>query len=201
MGLLVGGLLNQPIHFDVAHNDGNENNYEDVMNLPNAPASLLLSLGSPPRLTIQTESIWFLDNEGTEEKYCTIRGGNEDEKFKIVHEESFTDKVRELDNTISVLNRKTVTLEVQHGFVFRGDFFHSGAPIVDDASENSKIWSEVQKLLVPIMHDKVRQNAFEYRKIFNKICHVPNLHKITRLHVFIFPKDVDFAMPRDTVGY
>jgi len=200
IGLFVGGSVNQPIHFDVAENDDNNNTYRDVMNLPNAPASLLLSLGSPARLTIQTGSTLFVENEGTAEKYCTIRGGIEDEKFKVVHETSFIDKVQKA-NSVTVLPRKVVTLEVQHGFVFRGDFFHSGAPIVDDAGENSKIWSEVQKLLVPIMHDRVMHNELSYRKIFNKICHVPNLHKITRLHVFIFPKDVDFEMPRDEVGY
>jgi len=198
--LFVGGSVNQPIHFDVAQNDDNNKTYRDVMNLPNAPASLLLSLGSPARLTIQTESILFVDNEGTDEKYCTIRGGIEDEKFKIVHETSFIDKVRKLKK-VTVLPRKVVTLEVQHGFVFRGDFFHSGAPIVDDAGENSKIWSEVQKLLVPIFYDRDRHYELEFQEIFNKICHVPNLHKITRLHVFIFPKDVEFEMPRDEVGY
>lgn len=207
VGLIVGGLVTQPIHFDVPEETSNRHNYKDVLELPNAPASLLLGLGSAPRIAIRRRSTFqYVHNASDKKAYCSVIGGNPGELFKVVGHDTVVDRTivveKQSEKVITTGKRQEIViLESDFGFLIRGDFPHGGAPIMDVPGEQMRIWSLVQRIFVPHYRNAFKKNEAEYEKVYDKLCDIESLDKITRLHVMIFPKDVDFDIPDDRVGY
>ena len=93
-------------------------------------------------------------------------------------------------------------LQSETGFVFRGDFKHAGVPIIYGGSVMElNAWKKVQAVLMPVLLDERQRYDIGYRLVFNKLCEVASLDAITRLHVMTKPKDVNFEIPEDTIGY
>lgn len=199
IGLIIGGTEAQPIHFDVPETPTNQDDYKRVMRLPNAPASILLGFGGcPVRICVpeyETNRIYTDENK----RYCELYKGIPDEQFEIVDQESIVQIRKTAGEEFVEEKVDVVTLESDHGFIFRGDFNHAGARIATD-EVTSSTWDMVHDILSPLTFNKLLF-AGEFKSIFTKLCDVPYLDRITRLHVCVFPKDEAFDMPEDMVGY
>lgn len=122
IGVIIGGSVTQPIHFDVAKAECNQDTYEEVLRSPYAPVSLLLGLGGSTRLVIQKEDIDGAIKpsvDGTE-MMCSVKGGISGEEFVVVSDEE-VEETRD-GNTF---RKNVVTLECETGFSLKGDFCHA----------------------------------------------------------------------------
>ena len=194
MGLILGGSVTQPIHFDVAKSECNEDMYDEVMNLPNSPASLLLGFGESTQITVELGSIQELEKRGVE-RYGSVIGGVEGEQFLIIRQHNVVDQKGETKE-----EKEVVMLESKRGFLFKGDFCHAGSPVPKTAGVENRAWKKVHNILLPMIIDENKRNEGDYNAIFTKLCQVPFLDTITRFHVLICPKNVDFMIPDNAVG-
>ena len=199
VGLIIGGTVLQPIHFDVAKKKCNEANYDSVMASPYAPASILIGFNNPTRVAVATESIY--DSHTAEDELstlCSIRGGVPNKEVMTLNVEDVAEQTADGDKkcySVAILQSET-------GFVFRGDFKHAGVPIIYGGSVMElNAWKKVQAVLMPVLLDERQRYDIGYRLVFNKLCEVASLDAKTRLHVMTKPKDVNFEIPEDTIGY
>jgi hypothetical protein len=195
IGLIVGGSETQPIHFDVPSLSCEEDQYERVMNLPYAPASILLGLRHATRLTIRKSDTTDVERSELEET-CAVAGGIPDEKFLVVGSQRHTNEEGDRKEETEV-----VVLESKHGFVFRGDFKHAGSPTVKSAGVEFTTWTTVLGHLRPLLRAyKTNAPKLDFTSAFTKLCEVPMLNTITRMHVQLIPKNETIKMPDDAVG-
>ena len=133
---------------------------------------------------VASEDSYHYDIDSEDEEFLETLNGKKDKKKTVVEQP-----------------RNLVILEADNGFLFHGEFSHGGSPVVDIAGEHSRTWLEVQSLFVPLYRKQNTKDEKEFARIFKSLTNIALLDKITRLHVSIFPKGVDFVMPEDTVGY
>jgi hypothetical protein len=199
IGLIIGGTEIQPIHYDVAKSLKNTLLYEEVMGMGCSPAGLLLGFGHPVRLGVLKEEIQ-LSIDDDEQEQCTVNGANPDCYFRVVSDEPVIH--HKGDKTTQTTN--IVVLEGDHGFCFKGDFFHAGAPMVLTAGlPEVAIWSETRKVMEPLLLDDKKLNAKDFKEIFPKFCGVKSLNTITRLHVQLCPllkEGKEFIIDHDAIG-
>jgi len=207
IGLIIGGTETQPIHYDVAKSRVNKATYDEVMRHKNPPAGLLFGFGHPVRLAIRQNAVTaIVEKEG--EKYCNVDGANATDEFLLVSQETCVH--RKKNNTEQTTD--IAILEAKHGFCFKGDFNHAGAPLVLTPGEQQHdIWNTAQRILqVPflkattklpsISEDNENQTDYsEYNRLFTKLCGVKSLNTITRLHVQLCPKNVVFKIDSNSV--
>jgi hypothetical protein len=180
VGLLVGGTTAQHFHADIPKDESNEDNYDRAMSHIYAPASILLGFGNPVRLVVEEKDIsdTFIENGQTK---CRINGGYEGESFKMIGKLS-----------------GGVMLEHDRGFIFRGDFWHAGAPMRMSQLDVG-VWKQVENLLMPAVIGNIELNDEEKKEIFHEFCNVRNFNLITRLHVAVKPKDIEFTIQPNSV--
>jgi hypothetical protein len=79
-------------------------------------------------------------------------------------------------------------VESSSGFIFDGTLSHAGACVDYPGCIESMVLHKVQAVV-----NKETTNAEEtpetFEIVFNKLCNVKNLNKITRFHALIMPKD------------
>jgi hypothetical protein len=199
IGLIVGGTEIQPIHCDVAMSDKNKRLYDEVMGMGCPPAGLLVGFGHPVRLGVLKEEIQ-LSIDDDEQEQCTVNGANPDYYFRVVSDEPVIH--RKVDDTTQTTN--IVVLEGDHGFCFKGDFFHGGAPMVLTAGlPDVAIWSETRKVIEPLLVDDKELTRKDFEEIFPKFCGVKCLNIISRLHVQLCPileEGKEFIIDHDAIG-
>jgi len=203
IGLIVGGTDTQPVHCDVAVTAENEAKYEDAMGNKKPPASLLVGFGHAVRIGVLKEDITLSSDDGWQQQ-CTVVGADSNDTFCVVSEEHVT---HERSNGAYQTTHVAV-LESDYGFCFKGDFFHAGAPMVLTPGEQEyETWSKVQRILQPLLQptvvDKSKQKETDFTTLFPKLCAVPSLNTITRLHVQLCPILADgdtFQVEHDSVG-
>ena len=194
IGLIIGGLQTQPIHHDVSKSVCKENDYDRVMALPYAPASILLGLGHSVRLAVREKDVALFDKGGITEK-CCIAGGVPGQQFEVVGRSTHWNK----DNQ-QKRKRKIVTIESKHGLVFKGNFQHGGSPIpTNTAGVESETWTTVMQRLMPFIHYKKLTEA-DHKDILDILFGEPNLNVISRLHCEVLPLSKELNMDSNTVG-
>lgn len=208
IGLIIGGTETQPIHNDVIKSKVNKENYDAVMEGNNPPAGLLLGFGHPVRLGIQRVAMTeIVEKDG--EKYCSVHGANAVAKFLIVAEETCVHcKINKTKQTNNI-----TLLEAKHGFCFKGDFNHAGAPLLLTPGEQQHdIWNTAQRILqepflattkTPSSKEDTKEDTkitIDYNRVITQLCDVKLLNTITRLHVQLCPKNVNFQIDSDAVG-
>jgi len=185
IGLIVGGTETQPIHCDVVETDVNKDLYDKVMKMDYPPASVLLGFGRPVRIDLRRQEIQdLISHEEGWRKDCRVKGANPNDRFRVVSDGTVihykTDKTTDATNV--------VTLQGEDGFLFKGDFKHAGAQIVLTPGETEfETWSNVKRLLQPLVAFSNKQNAQEYKTTFPRLCSIASLNTITRLHVQLCP--------------
>jgi hypothetical protein len=180
VGLLVGGTTTQHFHADIPADESNEEDYKVTMSHVYAPASILLGFGNPVRLVVEEKDISDTFIEGGETK-CRIDGGYEGESIKMIG-----------------MSNGGVMLEHDRGFIFQGDFWHAGAPMRMSQLDVG-VWKQVENLLMPAVIGNIELNDKEKKDIFHEFCDVRNFHLITRLHVAVKPKDIEFTIQPNSV--
>lgn len=180
VGLLVGGTTAQHFHADIPKDKSMKENYNKAMSHVYAPASILLGFGNPVRLVVEEKDIIDTSTDGVDQ-LCSIDGGYEGETLKMIGKSS-----------------GGVILEVDRGFIFRGDFWHAGAPM-RMSKLDMEVWKQVESLLMPAVIGNVELNDEEKKDIFHEFCNVCNFNRITRLHVAVKPKDIQFTIQPDAV--
>lgn len=198
MGLIVGGSDTQPIHYDVPINACKDGEYQRVMALPYAPASILLGLDHCIRLTVgRDKNTKIVDNEDGSTLMSYIDDdAPTDKRFTVVSQFTHVNQINDKRE-----EREVATLESKHGFIFRGDFYHGGAPIVKTAGVELATWTTVLGYLRPLLPDQKKHNPDYFKRLFPKLCNVPSLNTITRLHVQLLPLKEDVRMPEDEIGF
>jgi len=89
-------------------------------------------------------------------------------------------------------------LEDDLGFIFRGDFWHAGAPM-SMSQLDMEVWKQVEYLLMPAVIGNQELTDDEKKAMFQEFCDVRNFHLITRLHVAVKPKDIQFTIEPNAV--
>jgi hypothetical protein len=195
IGLIVGGSVPQPLHFDIAKSKKNRKCYDDVMAHPFAPAVVLMPCGARPMRIgfgkseadlVETEDgIKCMLNSGSEETFRFVG-----EVEQMVYQEGKDPRLDEM-----------YCVESDIGFKFKGDFIHSGMPPVTTDGEESKAWSAVNEILGPLLLHPTRTES-GFIRVFEELCTVPSLHTITRFHCMILPRTrVEFHVPVKDIGY
>ena len=123
IGLICGGTEFQPVHFDVPADPDEKDRFLQAMHLPNAPAIILLDFGDICQLGVPTTLVpKVVENE---------------ESMKYVGQLEVKEYSDEKEPKMRV--RNITLLQSDYGFIFRGDFKHSGAPIFEKACDSQRI--------------------------------------------------------------
>ena len=183
IGLICGGTNFQPVHFDVPADPDEKERYLEAMNLPNAPAIILLDFGANCRLGVPTTLVpQVIQNEETMSNVGQLE----------VNEYSDDEEPKTKVQNITVF-------QSWYGFIFRGDFKHSGAPLLDKAYDIQTIWRKAYEYIKGHMLYPLWRNPKNNRSVFDNLCEIEQLNEITRLHVQILPKDFELKVRSDNV--
>ncbi len=200
IGLLIGGSEPQPFHFDVASvKDVNDKNYYQVMSLPNAPAVSLLACNGLTRIGVEKKCLAQVT-----EKDAVVRKGRFVEKGRKgeggeVEVAGEIEMVRYMEGGKSKVETMYI-IQSRKGFQFRGDFNHAGMPPLTIDGEGRKAWNRVNEIVMPlVVHQTKLPSLLE--EVFEKLCEVPSLDQITRLHCMVIPRNTEFTIPSKYVGH
>jgi hypothetical protein len=200
IGLIVGGSHPQPPHFDAAKvKKINEEDYEQVMSLPNAPAVALVACKGVTRIGVETNMLSHVTagRDGVLKKaYIVEKGKKKGAEVQVAGEIEMT-RYKE-DGTSSV--ESMYIMQSKKGFIFRGDFDHSGMPPLMLDGEGQKAWNRVNEILMPLVVSGSKL-AVLLEEVFEKLCEVPSMDSITRLHCMVMPRDKDFTIAPEFVGH
>lgn len=183
IGLLCGGTEFQPVHFDVPANPDDKESYLEAMRLPNGPAIILLDFGETCRLGVPTTVV----PEVVTIQRDTFLIGQYEVKEYSDEEET---KMRVQNITL---------LQTSHGFIFRGDFKHTGAPLFEKSHVTQKIWEKAYECLKGHIMDPNRRNARNNKIVFDKLSEIDKIKEIMRLHVQILPKGFELKVRSEDV--
>lgn len=187
IGIIIGGTELQPVHFDIPEDNNDKIKYREAMKLPNAPACILLGVGKYTRLAVPTNLLPGITMGNPE----TLKNVGEATITNIRHKNG---KVETRDQHVSILQSVT-------GFVFRGDFKHSGTPLIHSDLTEAKVWRTTYEIVKEHMMDKSKRNEKENMIAFDHLTEVTSLHSISRLHMVILPKDCEINMDSRYIQY
>jgi hypothetical protein len=198
IGLLIGGLEPQPIHFDVASVQGvNRENYEEVMNLPNAPAVVIRSCKGVTRIGVEKKSLSHVTGSAVKKGRFVEKGKKGGgEEVEVVGE---TEMMRMKEDGTSSRENLYI-IQSRKGFKFRGDFNHAGMLPLTLDGEGQKAWNKATEILMPLVMSGEKLPLL-FEDVFEKLCQVPGLDSVTRLHCMVMPRNRDFTIAPKYVGH
>jgi hypothetical protein len=199
IGVLVGGSEPQPLHFDAAQvKDVNDKDYNEVMNLPNAPAVAVMACKGVTRIGVERSMLSHVSvkNEAVKKGYIVEKGKKKGAEVEVAGE---IDRLRVMEGGDSSME-KLYIIQSSKGFIFRGDFSHAGMPPLTLDGEGQKAWNKVNEILAPLVVSGSKAPAL-LEEVFGKLCEVPSLDSIARLHCMVMPRDRKFTIAPKYVGH
>jgi hypothetical protein len=197
IGLIVGGSTFQPFHFDVAKVSKNKDCYDEAMALPHSPAAILLGFSGAIRLGVKDDQVKMLPAGEAHQRTCQIEGGVPGEEFVVAgyREQTSIRMKKEYTDKICII-------ESDGGFIFKGDFVHSGAPTVASAEKEKIAWKSVNKILMDYSVEEDTKDKRTQEEVFEKLLGVPHLDTVTRFHCMVVPKmDKPFIISPGDIGF